>query len=265
MANELNNLQWVEENLPRMHQRKRMFGGFGYYLDEKLILVVFETYGNKAYRGQKFDFEIWNGCMFPVEKDLHHEVLQNFPFLINHPVLPKWLYLPAESEDFENNADLILKELRRRNTWFGTFPKQKKPKIKKSIGRINMRVPQMFREESATEILIKAKKISDLKNFGPETENSFIKAGIKTAPEFIRMGWKKALEKLYNKNPKYAHAIFAYTMIGALKNQMWNLISDEDKREAQTFTKELRMRSKKNKSLPKKIIKRSKKQKKKNA
>lgn len=252
MANELNNLQWVEENLPRLHQRKRMFGGFGYYLEEKLILVIFETYGNKQHRGKKFDYEIWNGCMFPVEKDLHPEVLQAFPFLINHPVLPKWLYLPAESEDFENNADLILKEIRRRNAWFGTIPKEKKPKKEKAVGRINMRVPQMFREDSVAEVLSKAKRISDLKNFGPETERSFIKAGIKTAPQFIEMGWKKALEKLYKKNPKNAHAIFAYAMIGALKNQMWNLISEEDKREAQAFAKELRLRDKNKKKKIKK-------------
>ena len=251
MANELSNLQWVEENLPRLHQRKRMFGGFGYYIEEKLILVIFETYGNKEHRGQKFNYEIWNGCMFPVEKDLHPEVLQAFPFLINHPILPKWLYLPAESEDFENNADLILKEIRRRNAWFGTFPKQKRPKKEKSSGRINMRVPQMFREDSATEVLNKAKRISDLKNLGPETENAFIKAGIKTAPQFIKMGWKKTLEKLYHCNPKNAHAILAYAMIGALKNQMWNLISEEDKREAQSFTKQLRLNNKKQKTAKK--------------
>jgi len=252
MANELSNLQWIEDSLPRLHQRKRMFGGFAYYIEEKLVLVMFETYGNKEYRGQKFDYEVWNGCMFPVEKNLHPEVLKTFPFLINHPVLPKWLYLPAESEEFENNADLILKEIRRRNDWFGTFPKQKKPKKEKSNGRINMRVPQMFREDSASAVLGKAKRISDLKNLGPETEKTFIKAGIKTAPQFIELGWKKALEKLHQKNPKNAHAIFAYAMIGALKNQVWNLISDEDKREAQIFAKELRARiKKKNKSSKK--------------
>jgi len=244
MAIELTNLQWVEDSLPRLHQRKRMFGGFAYYIEDKLVLLIFEAYGNKEYRGQKFDFEIWNGCMFPVEKEIQPEVLKQFPFLTSHPILPKWLYLPAESEDFENDADLILKEIRRRNAWFGTYPKQKKPKKTKSTGRINMRVPQMFREDSATEVLSKAQKISDLKNLGPETENLFIKAGIKTAPQFIAMGWKKALEKLHKKNSKNAHAIFAYAMIGALKNQMWNLISDEDKREAQNFTKELRLRNK---------------------
>ncbi len=257
MANELSHLLWIEETLPRQYRRKRMFGGFAYYIEEKLILVIFESYGNKEHRGQKFNFEIWNGCMFPVEKDLHSEVLKVFPFFINHPVLPKWLYLPAESENFENNVELIIKEIRRKNFWFGTFPKQKKLKINKSASRINMRVPQMFREDYADNVLVKAKRISDLKNFGPETENSFIKAGIKTAPEFIKMGWKKALEKLYKKNSKNAHAIFAYAMIGALKNQPWNLISEDDKKEAQAYAKELRMgkKSKKTSATAKKISK----------
>lgn len=253
MANELINLQWVEDSLPRSHSRKKMFGGFAYYIEEKLVLVMFETYGNKIHRGKKFEFEIWNGCMFPVEKELHSEVLKAFPFLINHPILPKWLYLPAESEDFENNADLLIKELRKRNIWFGTFPKQKKAKKEKPSGRINMRVPQMFRDDSAYEVLAKAKKISDLKNFGPETEKAFIKAGIKTAPEFIRIGWKNALEKLANSDSKNAHSIFAYAMIGALKNQMWNLISEDDKKEAQIFTKQLRQSFKKKPKGSKKI------------
>lgn len=245
MAKELQNLHWVEESLPRLHRRKRMFGGFAYYLEEKLILVIFESYGNTSYRGKKYNFEIWNGCMFPVEKNVQPQVLNLFPFLVSHPVLPKWLYLPADSEDFDNNIELLLKEIRRRNEWLGTYPKEKSvKKPKKSDEKINMRVPQMFRDEPAQDVLNKAKKISDLKNFGPETEKGFLKAGIKTPQQFIKMGWKKALQKLCKNNPKNAHSIFAYGMIGALKNQVWNSISDADKIEAQEFTKQLRLKIK---------------------
>lgn len=261
MASTLAELQWIEDRLPDNHQRRKMFGGFAYYIDEKLMLVIFEAYGNKQYRGQKFEYEIWNGCMFPVEKNAQTEVLQLFPFLMNHPVLPKWLYLPTESEDFENNAEAVLKEIRRRNILFGTIPKQKKQKRpkkeKKSSEKVNMRRPQMFREDSAVEVLQQAKRLSDLKNFGPETEKALINAGIKTAPQFIKMGWKKALEQLCVKSPKYAHSIFTFAMIGALKNQMWNLISEEDKAEAKMFTKELRLRI--NKNLRKSKTKKKKK------
>lgn len=251
MASTLADLEWIEDHLPKQHQRKKMFGGFAYYIEEKLMLLIFEAFGNKSYRGQKYNYEIWNGCMFPVEKAVQAEVLDLFPFLINHPVLPKWLYLPAESENFENNAESVLKEIRRRNVLFGTFPKEKRLKKTKQPGeRINMKTPQMFRDEPAAETLSKAKRISDLKNFGPETEKGFIRAGIKTPQQFIKMGWKKALQKLSEKNPKSIHAIFAYAMIGALKNQMWNLISEEDKLEAQAFTKKLRTLHKTKKKKP---------------
>lgn len=255
-------LLWVEDLLPEGYLRKRMFGGYAFYLDEKLVLVLFESEGNKEYRGEKFDFEIWNGCLFPVEKHSQPDVLRQFPFLVNHPVLPKWLYLPAESEDFEGQVQLLLREIRKHNPLFGTIPKAKRSAgLKKTTKKddekiIDTRRPRMFSEEPVEDLLKKARKISDLKNLGPESEKHFLKAGIKTPQQVIKLGWKKTMALLVKSNSKHNHSIYAYAVIGALQNKMWNLISEEDKREARAYMKSLREKgSSKKETLKKKTQK----------
>ncbi|OFZ28287.1 MAG: hypothetical protein A2622_04080 [Bdellovibrionales bacterium RIFCSPHIGHO2_01_FULL_40_29] len=243
MAKELLQLGWVEELLPKDHIRKRMFGGFSYYLDEKLILVMFESVGNKDYRGESYDFEIWNGCMFPVEREHHAVVLKKFPFLINHPVLPKWLYLMADHDDFDSNAESLVRELRRKNPLFGSYPKgraQKSKKSERSFEKIDTRRPRMFGDVPAEEKLKNAQRLTDLKNIGPETERAMLKAGVKTLDQFVKMGWEKAMIRLCKVNPKNNHSLFAYALIGALQNKMWNQISEADKKQAREFMKSLR-------------------------
>lgn len=256
MAKELDSLYWVEDLLPKSLIRKRMFGGFAYYADEKLVLLMFESVGYKEYHGTKFDFEIWNGCMFPVEKEHQPTVLKKHPFLINHPILPKWLYIAVETENFESHIETIVSEIRRKNPLFGTIPKSKtkgafkKTKASKKIEKaekIDTRRPRMFSDAPAEDVLAKAKKISDFKNLGAETEKAFAKAGIKTAQQFIKLGWKKTMVQLCKTNPKNNHSLFAYAIIGALKNQMWNQISEDDKLEAREFMKALRDKAPKKK------------------
>jgi hypothetical protein len=246
MAKELENLYWIEDLLPQDIQRRRMFGGFAYYAAEKLMLLMFESLGNTSYHGEKYDFEIWNGCMFPVEKDLQPQVLKSYPYLISHPVLPKWLYLPAEAEDFEGLVQPLLREIRRKSELFGTIPNSKKTSKKKLKADVedeeilDTSRPTMFSDEPAQATFLKAKKISDLMNLGPETEKGFLKAGIKTPQQFQKLGWKKTMEMLCKSNPKNNHSIYAYAVIGALENKIWNGISEEKKLEARQFMKSLR-------------------------
>lgn len=245
MAKRLENLDWIEDLLPKFIVRKAMFGGFAYYVEQKMVLAIFEDEKTRTYKNKTAKYAIWNGCMFPVEKHLHAEILEQYPFLTNHPVLPKWLYLPAESENFENNVEEIILQIRKRNENFGVIPKSKNKKLttkakKEKFEKIDTRRPRMFSDEPAQEVLSAATKISDLKNLGAVSEVAFKKAGIKTAQQFIKMGWKKALVLLVKENPKNAHSLFTYALIGALKNQEFTHISDADKIEAQSFTKELR-------------------------
>ncbi|MFZ4402746.1 MAG: TfoX/Sxy family DNA transformation protein [Pseudobdellovibrionaceae bacterium] len=287
MAKTLTQMQWIEELLPKGVIKKPMFGGFGYYLDERIIFALFESSGDRVYKNKTFDFEIWNGCLFPTERLYHAEIQNQFSFLIIHPILTKWLYLPQETEDFESCVEDVLIQLRKRSKLFGVVPKAKKskfdpnprknadnkimggksrslnvPSLKnknksaKAVLSKNIKLttsaaslqhqdfsqPMMFRDEPAPIKLAQAEKISDLKNLGPETEKYFLKSGIKTASQFIKLGWKKSLEKLVQQNPKNCHTMFAYALIGALANKEWHQLSEEEKVQAKEFTAELRQR-----------------------
>lgn len=252
MAKELTELFWVEELLPEGATRKHMFGGFSYYVDEKLVLVLFEDSSTNTYRGTRYPFAIWNGCMFPAEKEHHAVLFQKYPFLVSHPVLPKWLYLPLETEDFEHNVRTLLRELRRLNPLLGTIPKSKKAASPKKASnksktqideKIDTRHPRMFSEESSEAAFEKAKKLSDLKNLGPESEKALLKAGIKTTAQMKKLGWQKTMIQLCKADPRNNHAVFAYAIIGAFQNKLWNLISNDEKKEARQLMKDVRAKA----------------------
>ncbi|AZZ36198.1 hypothetical protein CIK05_05120 [Bdellovibrio sp. qaytius] len=254
MAKTLNELQWIEDQLPESFNRRAMFGGVAYYDGPFLKLLLFEG-----------SSERWNGCMFPAEKEHHPKLLKQFPFLVNHSILPKWLYLPLSDENFEDNAKKVVRELSKPQTLWGTIPDRKKKAEKKltkplkieKVSPTDMRKPRMFRDESLAERIEKIKLISDFKNLGPATESIFKKAGIKTPAQFIKLGWKKTFQKLCEVNPKNNHSLFAYALIGALENVEWNAISQDLKDEAQAFAKELRDKAKEKKSKVRKKVKRS--------
>jgi hypothetical protein len=255
MAKSPQELLWIEEDLFKNidYQRKHMFGGFGYYLGQKIILVTFENKGDFTHRSERYDFEIWNGCLFPIEKELHTKALKKFPFLIEHPVLKKWLYLPLNTENFDDLVGLVIKDALKPAGLFGVVVKPKKgnaPTKKKSkkevvfkVSAQRMREPQMFSDEPLNTIELK--KISDFKNLGTESEKQFAKAGIKTPQKFIQLGWKKAWTLLAQNNPKSSHTLYGYALIGALKNLGWLAISDSDKAEAKAFSKELSLKFRK--------------------
>lgn len=246
MPKKLNELDWIEDLLPPDIVRKHMFGGFAYYLQNKMVLAIFESVGDRSYKDKHYDFDIWNGCMFPCEREQHTEILKKYPFLVNHPVLPKWLYLPVQNETFEANAETLLKEIRRRSPLFGVIPKEKKKSAKVNRKKnlqdekiTQFKKPSMFRDELPSAVLEKAKVISDLKNLGPTSEKVFSKAGIKTAQQFIKLGWKKAMIKLVESDPRNRHTMFAYALIGALTNREWNGLSEIEKAEAKEFVHSL--------------------------
>lgn len=247
MAKEPQELKWIESLLPEDEYRRRgMFGGFIYYVGDKSVLVSFESEGgSRTYKGKKYSFDLWNGCMFPVEKEFQSQALARFPFLIPHPILPKWLYLPLHTEGFDDFVTEVLAQVLKTNSFWGSIPK---PKGKKTVKKepvdnswksLDTRTPRMFSDEPAEVSLKKAQKISDLKNLGPSAEKEFLKAGIKTPQQFVTMGWKKTLLKLIKSNPKNRHSIFAYALIGALNNQEFSRISEEQKNEARTFVRGL--------------------------
>ncbi|MGZ3771896.1 MAG: hypothetical protein ACXVCP_19140 [Bdellovibrio sp.] len=147
MAKNLLQLQWIENSLPESVLKKHMFGGYAYYLHEKLVLVMFEKGGGKSFDGKRYPFELWNGCMFPVEKEVQHKVLEVFPFLVPHPILPKWLYLPLNTEDFDEKIESLLRKVFSPVSLFGVVPKVKRKssaETKIMDSNIDTRRPRMF-------------------------------------------------------------------------------------------------------------------------
>ena len=135
MPKQISFLYWIEELLPEGVIQKPMFGGRGFYYDQKLILVIFENPGDRTYKNITAAFDIWNGCMFPSNFENHDEIKNLFPILINHPVLGKWLYLPQQTEDFEEIATQIIRQIPRRIHLFGTIPKPKKKSTTKKVSK----------------------------------------------------------------------------------------------------------------------------------
>ncbi len=120
MLSPLKNLSWIEEQLPPEIDQKNMFGGVAYFLDERIVLILIESSKTREHKGKAYPFELWNGCLFPIEKIKQSTVFGRFTFLENHPARKNCLYLPADTEEFEEKVRLVLREINKRNPLFGS-------------------------------------------------------------------------------------------------------------------------------------------------
>ncbi len=100
---------------------KRMFGGLAVYLHGRMVMFIFEDANDQT----------WNGICFPTMREHHESILHEFPDLVNHAVLPKWLYLPMLAENFESAVGEIAERIMQDDPRFGIYPKQKKQKVAK--------------------------------------------------------------------------------------------------------------------------------------
>ena len=145
MMTELNHLQWVEELLPHDIQSLPKHGGMAYYLDGLMVLILVE-HENSTYehKGVTYPFDLWRGCIFPIEQKKQSAFFLKYLFLENHPVNKHWLYIPMDSENFEDEVKQVLKEISKRNPLLGipvketplTAPvKGEKPAAKKKTAK----------------------------------------------------------------------------------------------------------------------------------
>jgi len=247
-------LLWIEDLLPLdQYQRKPMFGGFAYYYNSKLILLIFEDAKTTSYKNIHLDYPIWHGCLFPSERDKHAIILKNFPILTQHPVLPKWLYLPTVTENFEEELSQIIKNVIKNSDIWGIIPKNKAAQQKRrskankqnsQSKKIDMSKPQMFRDDFSGFDINKIKNITDLKNLGPSSEKLLKSVGINSGQQLLKLGWKKVFLKLVKKNPKNLHLILAKALIGAITNQEWFRINPTTEQEAKNLIHKLRLKNK---------------------
>lgn len=140
----INELLWIEELLPHDILMIPKFGGHAYFLDEHLVLILVEraerTYEHK---GVTYPFDLWRGAIFPVQQRRQNAFFLKYLFLENHPVNKDWLYIPMESENFEEEVKQMLREISKRNILLGIPLKSEaprnlaaKPKKKKTSKKI---------------------------------------------------------------------------------------------------------------------------------
>jgi len=72
--------------------------------------------------------EPWNGLLIATEHEFHDSLRDEFDYVMQHPVLKKWLYLPEASEDFETVSSEIVEAIRTGDHRFGVEPKERKLK-----------------------------------------------------------------------------------------------------------------------------------------
>ncbi len=117
----LDNLLWIEELLPAEVESMPKHGGMAYYLDMKLIMILVEDSSSTyEHKGVSYPFQIWNGCILPVEYKKQNAFFLKFSFLENHPANKDWLYIPADSENFEDEVRQFVREITKRNPLLGT-------------------------------------------------------------------------------------------------------------------------------------------------
>jgi hypothetical protein len=99
---------------------RSMFGAKAVYLGGKLMLCFTAS------------AEPWRGVLLCTDRS-HHDALQaEFPQLVPHPILPKWLYLSETGDGFEATATRLVALARRRDPRLGVTPAAKRKNTRRS-------------------------------------------------------------------------------------------------------------------------------------
>jgi hypothetical protein len=77
--------------------------------------------------------EPWQGVLVCTFHEHQESLLADFPFLRQHQILKKWLYLPESSETFEADAKRLVQRVKARDPRFGIPPSPRKKKAVKKI------------------------------------------------------------------------------------------------------------------------------------
>lgn len=109
---------------------KRMFAGLSIYYNELMVFVLTEKPGDREWRGQQSDFDIWNGVLVCTSREHHESLKKEFSALVDHPVIGKWQYLPMDNDSFEAQFDLLIEAVSRADKRIGIIPGTKRKKRK---------------------------------------------------------------------------------------------------------------------------------------
>jgi hypothetical protein len=94
---------------------RRMFGGLAAYLHERLMLVLVEPTQTGRWK--------WHGVLVCTDHDHHASIQADFPALMPHRILGKWLYIDSAHRDFESTMEAVARRMARNDRRFGIVPR----------------------------------------------------------------------------------------------------------------------------------------------
>ena len=98
---------------------KRMFGGLAAYLHERQMLVLVEPTKTGRWK--------WHGVLICTDREQHAAIRADFPALMPHGVLGKWLYIDTAHGDFEATMESVAGRMVRNDRRFGIVPAGARP------------------------------------------------------------------------------------------------------------------------------------------
>jgi len=93
---------------------KSMFGAKAVYLRGQLMLCFMAKEPP------------WQGILICTDRERHAALLRDFPQAMLHPVLPKWLYLADSADDFDRQAEKLVRLVAEKDPRIGVIPKARK-------------------------------------------------------------------------------------------------------------------------------------------
>lgn len=77
--------------------------------------------------------EPWQGVLVCTFHEHHESLRADFPALVQHPVLGKWLYLPEATEAFEREARRLVQAVKTGDPRLGILPSPRKKRKAKRV------------------------------------------------------------------------------------------------------------------------------------
>lgn len=77
--------------------------------------------------------EPWQGVLVCTYHEHQDSLRAEFPSLVRHPILGKWLYLPESCETFEREAKRLVQRVKARDPRLGILPSPRKKKREKKV------------------------------------------------------------------------------------------------------------------------------------
>jgi hypothetical protein len=107
---------------------KRMFGGLAAYVHERQMLVLVQPTKTGRWK--------WHGVLVCTGQQHHASIRAEFPALMPHAVLRKWLYVDSAHEDFETTMEAVARRMARNDRRFGIEPAARRVPAARRGGRL---------------------------------------------------------------------------------------------------------------------------------